>query len=427
MDAEEFITIDGALADSVLSFIIPRPGVPPEVEDVIVQKQKNYYAKKLLNKTIKRSKLDQLKNIIEKNYYNSLMQPGETVGIICGQSIGEKTTQSSLNNFHTAGLDTGSTSQIDSLQNVINASKIKKKELRKYFKVSLFLNDRPKSLIELKSKTTQFLEEVRIKHLMLLTECKYKDLDIRIPEIFEKESVHFNNSETVLEFKLSLEKIFIYRITRKQILKAFRCEHKFCVPFSMLDETSTTLSVYCDYGCENIFEFFFKVKEYPVVGIEGVESHIFSQHVDTGEWYVDCLCNSINCFFKYYHVYDLTRIFCNSVSDIYNCFGILVAQELIIEKCKEIIPEIDDCHFKILAMRMTKNGSIEPLTRYSMRNGNSPLSKASFEESFETFIKACKYKEKEKFKSISSSIICGKKPNVGTYQCDVLIDPEFYF
>ncbi len=46
---------------------------------------------------------------------------------------------------------------------------------------------------------------------------------------------------------------------------------------------------------------------------------------------------------------------------------------------------------------MTYSGTIEPITRYTMRNDESPLSRASFEESFETFLKAAKFKEVEPF------------------------------
>ena len=44
-----------------------------------------------------------LENIILK-YKISIIHPGEMVGIIAGQSIGEPTTQMTLNTFHLAGV-----------------------------------------------------------------------------------------------------------------------------------------------------------------------------------------------------------------------------------------------------------------------------------------------------------------------------------
>lgn len=409
-----FTIIDNNLANEIVSFISHRPGIPKDVEDTIVERQKKYYIDKLVGKNIKTNKIDDLKKNIKLNFYKSLIQPGETVGIICGQCIGEKTTQSSLNNFHSAGLDTGATSQIDSLQNIINASKMKKKELRKYFKVSLFLKNKPNSLNELKKETIQYLEEIKLKDL-IESESFIREADYTVPSA----------PRGVIHLHLSLEKIFLYRIKRQQILDQIPCKDKHMPAYSTLSEESEYVTLTCYYDTNiNKFDLIRQIREAHIIGIEGVNSHMFVHNNE--EWYIDCLCNTINVFFKYSNIYDLNRIICNSIYDMYTNFGILVAHELIIQKCKTIIPGIDESHFKILAMRMTKNGVIEPLTRYTMRNNNSPLSKASFEESFETFIKACKYNEKEKFKSVSSSIICGKKPNIGTYQADILIDPLFF-
>lgn len=419
------IKITPEIAEDIISFIQPRPTVPKDVETIIVEKHRQYYLKQLIGKEIKDGALDKFKTTLENAYLNSLIQPGETVGIICGQCIGERTTQSSLNNFHSAGLDTGSTSCIDSLQNIINASKPKKKELRKFFRVSLFLNSSEMlSLKEIKKRTIQYLEEVKFSQL--IDDIEYKNISLdNIPEIFGMDN---HKDKSIVKFSINLEKIYSYNITRKQLLSKIPCQHKFCMPYSMISEDAFTIDLYCfleraEY--DSIFDFIKLFRDVTVIGIEGVQSHVFSQK-NTGEWYIDCLCSSIYIFFMYSHIYNINKIICNSVIDMFQHFGILAAQELIIEKCKEIIPDIDTSHFKILAMCMTKNGIVEPLTRYTMRNNNSPLTKASFEESFETFIKACKFNEKEKFKSISSAIICGKKPQIGTYQSSILMDPSFF-
>jgi DNA-directed RNA polymerase II subunit RPB1 len=58
-----------------------------------------------------------------------------------------------------------------------------------------------------------------------------------------------------------------------------------------------------------------------------------------------------------------------------------------------------------------------------MRNDQfGPLAKASFEESLDNFLKAGFFSEKETTKDVSASIICGKRPNVGTGLCSLLLD-----
>nr|UOX61071.1 MAG: RNA polymerase II [Diabrotica toursvirus 3a] len=402
--------IDQQLLNYLLDFIVYRPTIPFDAEKVIVEKKINLYSKQLLGKSINDDKISLLKQTLENHYLNSLIQPGEAVGIICGQCIGEKTTQGSLNNFHVAGLDTGATSQIDNLQMIINASKVNnRKEDSKQFLTNLYLKSRPQTVKELYEKTVGFLDEIKISDIVI-------------------NYVKINDNSIILN--LSLEKIFKMKITRECILNNILA----AIPeiilkleyFSSLEETAEHISLYVTHPNKNIFENLRIIKEVYLTGIKGLKQPIFLKDEQNNEWYVQCNVNTLNIFLFYGDVYDLNRIMCTSINDINSIFGILVTQQVIIKKCKEIIPDIDISHYKILAARMTKTGNIEPLTRYTMRLNNSPLTKASFEESFETFLKACKFKEKEKFQSMSSAIICGKKPRIGTYFFDILVDPNFY-
>lgn len=45
----------------------------------------------------------EFRNLMDLKYFRSLVDPGEAVGIIAGQSIGEPSTQMTLNTFHLAG------------------------------------------------------------------------------------------------------------------------------------------------------------------------------------------------------------------------------------------------------------------------------------------------------------------------------------
>merc|ERR1711968_132696 len=58
----------------------------------------------LVNKRFHRKALVILLENITLKYKQSIVHPGETVGIIAGQSIGEPTTQMTLNTFRLAGV-----------------------------------------------------------------------------------------------------------------------------------------------------------------------------------------------------------------------------------------------------------------------------------------------------------------------------------
>lgn len=46
---------------------------------------------------------DRLRNLLQLKWQRSLCDPGEAVGLLAAQSIGEPSTQMTLNTFHFAG------------------------------------------------------------------------------------------------------------------------------------------------------------------------------------------------------------------------------------------------------------------------------------------------------------------------------------
>lgn len=87
----------------ILDFIKPFDNIPPETAMSIVKRNKDKLRKQLENQEIYAEIIDELKEEIKKNYFDALINPGESVGILCSQSLGEKNTQSTLNTFHKAG------------------------------------------------------------------------------------------------------------------------------------------------------------------------------------------------------------------------------------------------------------------------------------------------------------------------------------
>jgi len=83
--------------DYILSFLKPNKSIPIESALSIINNLKNRLVKQLKTIEIYPDLIDELKIQIENNYQSSLISPGESVGIIAAQSIGERNTQSTLN------------------------------------------------------------------------------------------------------------------------------------------------------------------------------------------------------------------------------------------------------------------------------------------------------------------------------------------
>jgi len=82
--------------DNILDFIVPNKKIPEEVSLCVVNKNKSLLKEQLNKIQIYPSLIPELKEKIKYNYFSSLVQPGESVGVICAQSIGEKQTQASI-------------------------------------------------------------------------------------------------------------------------------------------------------------------------------------------------------------------------------------------------------------------------------------------------------------------------------------------
>ena len=113
--------------------------------------------------------------------------------------------------------------------------------------------------------------------------------------------------------------------------------------------------------------------------------------------------------------------------EVYELFGIEGTRKFLIEELKNIVSSdgtfINESHLMILADLMTNNGSIQSISRYGMKREQiSVLTRSSFEESLEHFSKAAFFSERESINSVSASIMCGKRSNVGTGAMSIMVD-----
>jgi DNA-directed RNA polymerase beta' subunit len=424
--------------DFIVDFILPRPHLPPDIEESIIKKKKAGIVNQLVEIEIYEALIPELKKEIERQYVDSIISPGECVGIIGAQSMGEYSTQATLNTFHVAGVDTGSNTGVSKFQDLINASKtIKVDTLSLYFQQK----NNIQSVSKLRSIVASKLTEIKLSHIVIgsiilenneiINELKKYDSEIiTCISFYDNELINYKKACRCFQLFLSKEILLKHRLHPSKIKKVieeyYDCKCVF-LPFSSSSENLTnffilffSFTLFETTSEETIFQQFMNIK---ICGIDGIIRYDFKKS-DTDEWYIETRggnLNSINCLSQ---IFDLRKTKTTSVWDIYNTFGIEATKQFLIQELKSVMDGVDICHIKLLVERMTYSGSIEPITRYTMRSDESPLSRASFEESFETFMKAAKYKEIEPFKGVSAAVIGGKKAEVGTYMCDIFMDIE---
>jgi DNA-directed RNA polymerase beta' subunit len=129
---------------------------------------------------------------------------------------------------------------------------------------------------------------------------------------------------------------------------------------------------------------------------------------------------------------DPNHTISNNMWNIWSVLGIEATRQFLIDEFSSIISSdgafINNCHIHLLVDIMTFSGNIVSVSRYGMKNDQfGALAKASFEESLDNFLKASIFAETERTTDVSASIICGKRSNIGSGLCDMMLDTARMF
>lgn len=442
--------------NDILSFIEPNTYIP----EYTFQSVKNITIKKLTEQLqhieIYPNLIQELKQNIIKCYNDSIIQAGESVGIISAQSIGEKQTQSNLNTFHRAGSSDKQpvTSKFSELLNATNNPKA------------------PSYFVHL-NKGNNTIQEVRdtIKNNIVQISIKKITKNITIYKDREKQAwydIYFllykkqpkNDLKYCISIEINKDILYEYKITLKYICDIL--EKQFhdiqCI---QSPDCFSTIDIFPDMNnitleedkvlyitAENKAEIYLEEVVQPILentiicGIPGILNIFFVQHnnkwiletentrgkIDEPMIYKYSKEKPLDCYQRYklllsQDFVDYTNTISNNVWDIYYTFGIEAARQFMIDEFSKIMEGINTCHVMLLVDKMTFNGTISSISRYTMRNEDSgPFGKASFEETLDNFMKAGIFGQEEPTTGVSASIICGKMARIGTGICDLTLD-----
>lgn len=164
-----------------------------------------------------------------------------------------------------------------------------------------------------------------------------------------------------------------------------------------------------------------------ISGIKGINSIFFEKRKnEVEEWVITTEGSNLYGIFADPLV-DKKRTLCNNMWEINTVFGIEATRQFLIEEFMDVVTSdgtfVNSSHVELLVDLMVYTGSIISISRYGQKKvGSGPLSKASFEESLENFLKAGLNSEKETTDGVSASIMLGKIPKTGTGVFDLKMD-----
>jgi DNA-directed RNA polymerase beta' subunit len=404
--------------ESMVDFVQKRPNIPVLVEERICRLRKDPIKKQLEKITIRGEVIPRLKEELVTQYYKTLMSPGECVGIIGAQSMGEFSTQATLNTFHVAGSTTTGTvtNCLTRFQEINNATKNFKNTVGKVY----FL--RNNSTIEEIRQMGLALKHLTFKSLVESWAVKQPTEDVWWYGTFKAVfGTQIDSGRCRVRFILKKEVLYSNKLSMNTVKELLEKYHNVSCLFSPLEQ-GCILDVFC-LDDHHRLDTFVTTVLFPtyVSGVEKIKAVSYHKNEALNVWYVQTQGGTLKDFYALEDV-DVVNTSTNNVWDIYSTFGIEAAREFRIKEMTEIMGSgVDQSHIRLRADRLTFTGTVQSLTRYTMRC-EKPFSKAGFEEIMENFYKSARDAETDELTGVSASVICGKRAKVGTSMFDVKLD-----
>lgn len=374
--------------------------IPQEIADQIQNKQDKILRTELEKVKLISGKYNEFKNFIVTKYHSAQASPGECVGIIGAQSIGERQTQTTLNTFHTAGkLQQSGVGRLEEILNMTKKLKIKTCVL--YFKEQYKTSD-----------------DLRKALNCTLTGLYFSDLYTDEPETYFDPS---NENDIVLEFNFNPKILYINHLNTFKIATAVNdmitsvldCQCSVSIkPTGIIVRFSDKQKTFNDYQTA--------LDKILVCGMKGVvASHL--DH-DGKEWLVVTEGSNLKKMLAH-PLIDNKRLYCNDFWEVYEALGIAAVRKMLLQDLKNAVCGVNTAHVQLLVDKMTFKGKPCSITRYTMRSNDvGPLSKATFEESTDILLNAAMKTEIENNAGVSAAIVSGNQPRAGTGFMNLLID-----
>lgn len=382
--------------------------------------------------------INNLKKEIETRISKSIIPTGESVGLICSQSIGEKNTQMTLNSFHSAGLALSLVvSGVPRFIEILNATK-NQKSVQNKFQLKKKYNKDIESIQKTIGNTLKsiYLRDI-IETVVIRRNIKNEEEDIWYESFLyffpSKHNISNGYFNAKITYKLNIDKLYRYKIQMLKIKKELEKNFEdITVVFSPLYIGQLIIYLHIDIENEEEIEkqlkLFYKDVLKPKIedeillyGISNIQDYYISK--DKNEYIVTTIGSNLKelCTLKYINQSSLTT---NNLWEVFYLCGIEGARKFLMDELRQIVNyEINDCHIALLVDTMLSSGSIQSISRYSMKKDRtSLLTRSSFEESIDHFAKGGLFGERETVNSVSGNIMLGSFSKIGTGLGEIIPD-----
>ena len=406
---------------------------------------------------------------IKAEFYTSLIDNGELVGTIAAQSIGEPSTQMTLNTFHFAGVASKSS---------VNQGVPRFKEL-----LSITSNLKgPMNTIILKEPYC-FNKEVTHKVLNEISLTYIREITLSSEIYFDKKGSRGIDSIRPIE-KAVLDMNSLFNFGDDFILTPWVLKLEFD-KIKMLEKNIKMIDIYikvsqkfnndsqdirCFYTDDNATNLIMRIQpildpdnpcnqddmicilktlektiinDIILVGMPGIESAIMHSNENyvaydealgvyekKKKWSIYTQGSNLMDILTH-PLINSNETTTNDIHEIFGLFGIEAARNALYNEISEVFENagsyINSRHKELLVDMMTNKGYLMSMDRHGInKSDRGTLAKCSFEETPDILARAAIFGACDKMNSVSANIMLGQEVSIGTGAIDLLFDEEKY-
>ena len=398
---------------------------------------------------------DALCELIVIAHMKSWVQPGEQVGIVAAQSIGEPSTQLTLNTFHLAGVASKNnvTQGIPRLRELLKVTKNPKAS-------SLTIYMKPE-FRQSKEKARELKQDLELTLLRNITNkvAIYWDPD-------DDETVLAEDRDLVAFYKeIELENPKNNRKLSKWLLRLeLNREEMYNKNISMADVVfvieqvySDVKTTYTDYNADKLImriridespsdtDDFSNLKKFQnrilnscvIRGVPGIKAVTFRQdkqkvtlegeegrYAELTQYILDTDGSNYIKVMNHPAV-DASRLYTTNVHDVMDILGLEAVRAILINELLPIFEQapVNYRHLGILCDYITRSGRLVSIDRYGInKNDIGPLGKMSFEETSKIVLNAARFGEVDPVTGVSANIMMGQAFRGGTAFSQIMMD-----
>lgn len=345
---------------------------------------------------LKKEQLRKIISEVKRRYEYSQVEPGEAVGVVAAQSMGEPSTQMTMRTFHYAG--------VAELNVTLGLPRI----------IELVDARRAPSTPTM----TIYLDEEHAREREKAKEIAKQIETVVVGDIVDKAEIDLVDSRVSLildSYELSRREMTPEDIVAKLNQSKIKVEEGWDDKKISLISPVTSI--------KELRKLANKAKDVYLRGIKGIERVVMRRE---GEEYVIYTEGSnLKGVLKIPGV-DITKTKTNDIVEIERVLGIEAARDAIINETLDTLDEqglrVDVRHLMLIADMMTVNGTVKAIGRHGVSGEKaSVLARAAFEITVDHLLKAGIKGEVEDLSGIVENVIVGRPVKLGTGMVELVM------